>query len=296
MAEGVFVAAPCKVNFHLQVLGLRGDGYHDLVSLFQQISLADEIIAETVPGDDGVAIDEDAGIPAECNIARRAAELFKNETGIRTGLRISLKKRVPTGAGLGGGSGDAAAVLKALDALFRTELGAERLRELGARLGSDVPFFLGSPCAIVSGRGEIVKPISAREDFALLLLYPGFSVSTAQAYASLDRRRSGAEHREEAPDLTAKEIEERYRGPISRWGFWNSFLPVLSETHPELVGGIEGFYEAGAEFAGLTGSGSVLFGIFSGKRGAEEAERIVSRGGKVFFTFPLARASLAALK
>jgi 4-diphosphocytidyl-2-C-methyl-D-erythritol kinase len=290
MGEGVFVEAPCKLNLHLEVLGKRSDGFHDLVSLFQQVSLSDEITIETLKDYSGIRIDDDSGIPAELNIAGKAAEAFFDSVGFRSGVRISIKKRVPVGAGLGGGSSDAAAVLRGLDALFGLDLGSSRLSEIGSRIGSDVPFFCTAACALVTGRGEIVKPVVPRADFVCLLVDPGFPISTADAYRELDRYRdTGESAKDDLPSLSADGIVSMYSGDVSEWRFGNSFLPALEGRYPELRRIIGTLGSSGAGFAGMTGSGSTLFGIFSSKKEADAAaERLGCSCREKFFAIPLA--------
>jgi 4-diphosphocytidyl-2-C-methyl-D-erythritol kinase len=175
--------APAKVNFSLRVLGRREDGFHEIDSLMVPISLFDRIGIDL--RDDG-GLDftcDDASIPAdETNLVVRAALLFCAEIGIQPHLRIHLQKSIPHGAGLGGGSSDAANTLLALDRLFKTELPEETLLSLAADIGSDVPFFIGGSPARVSGRGDKLAPSEFSERLPLLLVKPPFGVPTPWAY------------------------------------------------------------------------------------------------------------------
>lgn len=175
--------APAKVNLSLRILGKRPDGFHDLESLVTPISLADEISIETGIGQ-GVRVScDDPGVPQDdSNLAAVAARQFHSHTGIRFDARIGIRKRIPSGAGLGGGSSDAAAVLVALDSIFETHLGPDGLEKIAANIGSDVPFFIRRVPAWMRGRGERIEPAKLPQRLTLLLLKPPFGVATPWAY------------------------------------------------------------------------------------------------------------------
>jgi 4-diphosphocytidyl-2-C-methyl-D-erythritol kinase len=175
--------APAKVNLSLRILGKRPDGFHNLESLVAPISLADEISVETGIGQ-GVRVRcDDPEIPQDdSNLAAVAARQFHSHTGIRFDARISIKKHIPSGAGLGGGSSDAAAVLVALDSIFETHLGSDGLEKIAANIGSDVPFFIRRVPAWMRGRGERIEPTELSQKFSLLLIKPPFAVATPWAY------------------------------------------------------------------------------------------------------------------
>ena len=177
--------APAKINLSFRIKERRADGFHEIETLMAPISLVDEITIERA-GDDGEIrfSCDDPSLPAgDDNLVVRAANLFRATTGIATGITIALKKRIPHGAGLGGGSSDAASTLLGLDELFVTRLGQEELLDLAARLGSDVPFFVVRSAAVCRGRGEIVAPTSLTTKFHLVLFKPDFSVPTPWAYS-----------------------------------------------------------------------------------------------------------------
>jgi 4-diphosphocytidyl-2-C-methyl-D-erythritol kinase len=175
--------APAKVNLSLRILGRRADGFHDLESLVTPLSLADEVTVDTGIGQ-GVRVRcDDPSIPQDdSNLAAIAARQFHSHTGIRFDARISIRKRIPSGAGLGGGSSDAAAVLVALDSIFETHLGADGLEKIAAHIGSDVPFFIRRVPAWMRGRGERIEPAALSRKLSLLLLKPPFGVATPWAY------------------------------------------------------------------------------------------------------------------
>src|ERR1700744_2347770 len=174
--------APAKINLYLHILGRRPDGFHQLETLMAPISLGDILDVELIP--EGIEfICSDASLSdAQDNLATKAARVFLEEFKLATGLRIHLEKKVPVGAGLGGGSSDAATVLLLLRQLTGVKCSDEKLAELASRLGSDIPFFIYRTPAICKGRGEIIEPITLTEKFEGLLIHPGFGVPTPWAY------------------------------------------------------------------------------------------------------------------
>jgi 4-diphosphocytidyl-2-C-methyl-D-erythritol kinase len=288
MRPRVTILAPAKVNLHLQILGARGDGYHDLLSLFQAVSLADTVNLRARGPRDGFSLRGSFGFPAAENLVTKAVGLFRQETGLRAGIEAEVDKRIPPGSGMGGGSSDAAATLRALDALLGARLPARRLRELAEGLGSDVPFFMHGPAALVEGRGERVTPLQPRTDFALVALFPGLAVSTAEAFAWVDARRglgAAAPYRPPgerggpsagSPDPAG--LAASYtREPVRIWRFANDFEDAVAERLPVLRGLRDWLLEAGAASALLTGSGSAMVGVFAR---AEAARACVARAGR----------------
>src|SRR6267142_1663656 len=178
------VMAPAKINLSLRVLGHRSDGFHEIETFIAPISLCDEIKIERRSGKQEIAFRcDDPSVPkGEDNIVVRAANAFFEETKITSGVSIVLKKTIPHGAGLGGGSSDAASTLIALNELFETKLPREALAKLAETIGSDVPFFIFQSAAICKGRGELVIPTQLKEQLSILLLKPDFGVSTESAY------------------------------------------------------------------------------------------------------------------
>ena len=179
------VLAPAKVNLSLRILGRRSDGFHEIETFIAPISLCDEIDVEQRPGKQEIAFQcNDASLPkGEDNIVVRAANVFFEETKVTNGISIVLKKIIPHGAGLGGGSSDAASTLLGLNELFETNLPREGLAKMAEMIGSDVPFFIFQSAAVCKGRGELVSRTRLREQLSLLLLKPEFGVSTQWAYS-----------------------------------------------------------------------------------------------------------------
>jgi 4-diphosphocytidyl-2-C-methyl-D-erythritol kinase len=194
----------------------------------------------------------------------RATQSFLAETDLAVGINVDVVKGIPMGAGLGGGSSDAAATLRCLAALLAPDMSSDRLRSLAAALGSDVPFFLGSAAALVEGRGEIVTGLPPRTDYAVVAVLPDMAVGTAEAYAALD-----ATVRAPGARLSSAELVKRYaERPASRWRFTNSFDGVVIPAHPVLATLREALLAAGAVSAGLTGSGSTVIGLFDDESAA----------------------------
>jgi 4-diphosphocytidyl-2-C-methyl-D-erythritol kinase len=318
MRNALSIEAPCKINLHLRVKGRRTDGFHELESIFLALAFGDTLFFELGGADEFLVDDKlpqpvGAGeeLPRGNNIVLKALNLFRARTGFDAPLRIRLEKRIPLGAGFGGGSSDGASTLLALNELAGSPLGEDALRQIAAELGSDVPFFLiaagaTSGAAYVTGRGEHIRPIEGPPDCAVVLVKPRFSSNTAGAFRLLDvhRERSFIEGKLELSD---QRLVEALKGPPALWPYRNDFLevflakgdPAERDAYRAILGGLE---EAGADFCGLTGSGSACFGIFTEGGGgpvgpAEKAAKLLSRL-EVFtlLTFPLARLGNTVLK
>jgi 4-diphosphocytidyl-2-C-methyl-D-erythritol kinase len=179
------VFAPAKINLSLKILGRRDDGFHEIETFIMPISLCDEIKIDKADAKGGIEFRcDDPSVPqGDDNLAVRAAQTFLEEARLKSGVAIELKKKIPHGAGLGGGSSDAAATLLALNELFKTNLPREALAKMGETIGSDVPFFIFQSAAICRGRGELVTPLKFHEQLSILLLKPAFVVPTEWAYS-----------------------------------------------------------------------------------------------------------------
>jgi 4-diphosphocytidyl-2-C-methyl-D-erythritol kinase len=259
------ILSPAKVNLHLEVLEKRADGYHEIQSLMQRIDLSDEIVIQ--PGGEGIRLAaEGAEIPGGMeNLACRAADLFCRRTGVAGNLGIRIRKQIPVAAGLGGGSSNAASVLAALNGLFGTGLDPDSLMEMGARLGSDVPFFLFPTAALARGRGEKLGAVGLPGHLGFLLLVPPFRISTPWSYETFDRLTGGK--RKKGTDL-----EDSYRDLADLLPVLKNDLeiPALSR-YPE-IGQMKGeLIRQGARGALMSGSGPVTFGLFPSRKEAEEA-------------------------
>ncbi len=186
-ATPIIIRCPAKLNLFLEVLGKRADGFHDLDTVMQAIGLCDEL--RITPGEEGEGLSlacSDASLPTDSrNLVLRAALALRERTGCRRGARLSLTKRIPMQAGLGGGSSDAAGALVGLNAAWGLGLSREELRQVAATVGSDVAFFLYGGTARCTGRGEVVEPVPAPAVFHYVLVCPNVGVSTADAYGRL---------------------------------------------------------------------------------------------------------------
>ncbi len=267
MSDTGVVDAPAKVNLFLRVLHRRADGYHELETLFQAIDLADEVRVEVGGGRVELEVEgADLGPPEE-NLAFLAASGFCSEAGLEVGVKIYLTKRIPVGAGLGGGSSDAAAVLKCLRCLLGGFDGERRLDTLGVALGSDVPFFLGgSALAWGTGRGELLEPLRPLPEADLVSISPPVQVSTAAAYSALASARIG-EAPDPEPPTAGRPTSWRDVEAVAR----NDFQPVIARAYPEVARSLEALEDAGASVALLSGSGSTSFGLFADRAAAESA-------------------------
>ncbi|MCX7038476.1 MAG: 4-(cytidine 5'-diphospho)-2-C-methyl-D-erythritol kinase [Spirochaetes bacterium] len=292
MGREIHVTAPAKVNLHLEILAKRQDGYHDLLSLFQAISLADTIRLRAHGPDRAIRIEGAFDIPARENLIAKAVELFRSVTGLTGGVEAAVEKRIPAGGGFGGGSSDAAATLRGLQALFDRRLPSERLRAMAAALGSDVPFFLETAAAVVEGRGERVLAVQPRTDFAIVALIPPVAVDTALAFKWLGEQPKGAsgaapkgasgaaEKPQPGRGMSREQLIRMYaESPVTSWRFSNSFDEPVFARHPSIAALRDRLLEAGAVAARLTGSGSTVIGIFHDRDGAQAAVRTLGTSG-----------------
>jgi len=267
MSASAFVAAPAKVNLYLRVLARRPDGYHEIDTLFQGIDLADEV--RVTLGGSGVTLvteGPDLG-PPEGNLAYRAARQFMERLRVPGGVEVWLKKRIPVGAGLGGGSSDAAAVLKCLAALTGVPPDDTRIRAAAVELGSDVPFFMmRGALAAGRGRGEILEPRPSLPTAHLVLVSPPVQVATAWAYARLAEARGGDARGYGAEGASPS---TSWRGVVE--AAHNDFQSVVVARHPEVAASLDALLRAGAELALMSGSGSSSFGLFPDRAAAERA-------------------------
>jgi 4-diphosphocytidyl-2-C-methyl-D-erythritol kinase len=269
-------ASPCKVNLLLNILGKRADGFHELETIMQPVAVFDRLSFRR--GGSGVQLTcSHPALPTDGkNLVHRAAALFLDTARIREGVHIHLDKQIPLAAGLGGGSGNAATALMGLNELFGQPLPASRLSPLAAALGSDVPFFLQSNPALATGRGEVVSPLDpfpALRHTALLLVHPGFGISTAWAYQSLPRFPAALNGRAgRAQQLIAllQQPDPRAAGA----DFYNSLEAPALEKYPLLALFQDFLRSAGALATLMSGSGSTTFAVVddlaAGERIAEQ--------------------------
>jgi 4-diphosphocytidyl-2-C-methyl-D-erythritol kinase len=273
---GVRLAAPAKVNLHLEVFDRRADGFHELVSLFQAVDLWDTLQLERTGSDGPVSVRGMPGLRQESNLVARAIDLFRRRAGVTEGVAAAIDKRIPVGAGFGGGSSDAAAALRCLQALFGSPLDGTALADCARTLGSDVPFFLHGPAAVVEGRGERVRGLAPRLDFALVAATPAERVSTADAYAWLDTDRGAG--RVPGPMIgDPRAIERAYlRMAPESWPFGNSFDETVMGRCAAVRAIRDRMNGAGATAAHLTGSGSTVIAVFARRETAAACARALT--------------------
>jgi len=272
------VRAFAKINLDLRVLGKRPDGYHELRTIFQTISLADTIdIAFTPARKTAIELQDDLGIAD--NLVTRAARLAMDAMRTTGRIAMRLTKRVPMGAGLGGGSSDAAAVLLALPPLAGRNLDMPKLCNLAQQLGSDVPFFLLGGTAVGIGRGTELFPLSDAPPYPGLLVAPAVRVNTAEAYRALSPRLTSESQQNKMVSFQTQTWE-----PV-RTAAANDFEEVVFEQHGSLGVLKKRLLRAGAFTAMMTGSGSALFGLF--RTSAEAAHAADSLGKEDAFRISL---------
>lgn len=280
MTPSISFKTPAKVNFGLHILGKREDGFHELETLFQMVSWCDEIKIECLSrGLELVCNQPD--IPTDKgNLVIRAAHILQTRyPQLCKGARIHLNKNIPHGAGLGGGSGNAAGVLLGLNFLWGMKLKREDLISVASELGSDVPFFLFSPCAIGRGRGEILESVKNSIKFYVLMVYPGFAVSTASVYGNLKLKLTKRENNISILKNFLLQSEFAQLGET-----WSNDLELfVFKEYPGLSGIKNELLALGAKGALLSGSGSTVFGIFDNSETANSAHARLDRGKFMLF-------------
>ncbi len=256
--------APAKINWFLSVAGRREDGYHDIVSPMQCVSLYDSLDFEE---SDGIELESGMDIPVANNLVYRAAVLLREESSRELGARISLRKEIPAAAGLGGGSSDAAFALIGLNRLWGLHKGREELMGLAAAIGSDVPFFLNGPFSLIEGRGERVTALTPASTVTMLLVKPDVAVSTAWAYGEYkaELTKKGVDLKMFCRALAGKDFA------FLRRAIFNDLERTVIERYA-VVGEIkEMLIKNGAAVSCMSGSGPTVFGIFRSQREALDA-------------------------
>lgn len=249
----ISIKAWAKINIGLKILNKRDDGFHNIETTLATINLSDMLTLEQI--DSGLVVDApNLEVKQEDNLCFRAADLFKRRYGIKEGISIRLIKNIPIGAGLGGGSSDAAAVLRGMARLFGLHIDDNELMELGTELGSDVPFFIRGGAAYARGRGEELKFFKLPH-MKLVLYYPGYPISTKWAYEEYDRIMLTP-----VPDVDT--ISQGKKRKI-RKGFEleNNFEKVVFNRHPDLLDVKMNLLSTGVFFVSLSGSGSSIFAV-----------------------------------
>ena len=298
MKESLVLKSPAKVNLRLEILRKREDGYHELKTIFQKISLYDTLHF-SLKKERGISITTGhLGLPVgKTNLIHRAIQSIIKKSNYREGFAIHVEKRIPLGAGLGGGSSNAATTLRAMNQLLGMKLSRKELMELGLEIGADVPFFFLKGAALGSGVGERLKKIEV-PDLWFILIYPNFEVSTQWAYQNFDRRDSASSLTRhwsssgKAKGLTNQQFHISLdKFPKTPQGvsqiLFNHLEAVVSKEYSQIDVMKKMLFSAGTMGALMTGSGPTVFGLFSGERIATKAyEKIKGlaskRGWSVF--------------
>jgi len=267
------LSSPCKVNLILNILGKRADGFHELETVMHPINVCDQI--SFTRGGSGVQLTcSHPELPVDSrNLVFRAATNFLAEAKISDGVRLHLDKKIPMAAGLGGGSGNAATTLLGLNELFGKPLSAAQLQTLAAALGSDVPFFLQTKPALAIGRGEQVQslePFACLRGTAILLIHPGFGISTPWAYKELARFPSALNGERGRAQRLVTTLREKNLATAAK-DFYNSLEAPALEKFPVLALYQEFFRAHGASVSLMSGSGSTTFAIFPSEAKAQSA-------------------------
>ncbi len=280
----VYLKAYAKINIGLNIISRRQDGYHNIETIFQQIDLFDQIkVARTGNSEIIVQSDNLNLMTIEDNICYRAVKLMQKVVGINDGVNIQINKRIPIGAGLGGGSSDAAAVLNCLQQLWQIELSKEQLLEIAQQLGADVTFFLYGGTAFASGIGEKLRPITLPFNFYGVLIYPNIEISSTWAYKSYNFSLT----------KTKKSIKLLHIFlnclPVSDFKnvLSNDLEEVVFQHYPKLYEIKQQLYRQGAFFASMSGSGSTVYGLFKNYADAVEVMRFFPKPYLIILAKPM---------
>jgi len=255
-----------KINLGLRVTGKRTDGYHDIETVFYPVGLSDAlefVLSKQKSGDEIVVTGLDIKTRKENNLVIKALEAFRRRHPVPP-LRIHLHKAIPSGAGLGGGSSDAACMIRSLAKFLDLDSNLDEIKEVALEIGSDCPFFADPVPSAASGRGEILKPVkSILEGYHILLVNPGITISTKEAYYNT---------RITTPETS---LEELIMLPLKRWKklIINDFEDYAFRLYPQIEDLKKSLYKAGASYSSMSGSGSTIYGIFEEKPGIPEKIR-----------------------
>ena len=272
MSFDVVVSAPAKVNIGLNVLPkAENEEYHRIESIFQTIDVCDELCVKLSEKKNVCSVRCDTLVLPQSNTITKAYERFCELSGIDAGFEVVLKKNIPSGGGLGGGSSDAASFIKAIAEILDFSLTDAFADCVADKVGSDVFFFLHNgvhEASLVSGRGEVMKKINARHDFHFVLIFPEVFSSTKEAYSLVDENYK-ASMKNVCPLFD--EYERIYSSSVENWTFINSFTSVLTEKYPAIRHALQDLKNQGALWADMSGSGATVFGIFESIDSARNA-------------------------
>jgi len=278
-----------KINWSLRVLGKRSDGYHDIETVLQTVSLHDEVCFRLNDNGQIKLFCSYPNVPTDgTNLILRAADLLRTRFNLKSGITIWLEKRIPPGGGLGGGSSNAAIALLALSQLWGLNLSLAELIDLGSQIGSDVPFFFVGGSAVATDTGTEVTPVADCAETSLVIVTPVKSISTVKAYAALD---SVALTSPNSARILSSSRPEADFSPRDQWPLYNEFEKVIFEMEPEIKRVREALLDAGAQNVLLAGSGSSVFGIFESAEAQRRALELIQAeaGWRLFACNSLSR-------
>jgi 4-diphosphocytidyl-2-C-methyl-D-erythritol kinase len=253
-----------KVNLRLDILGKRDDGYHEIRTVFQKISLADDLSIAIAKSGIEITCDNPRVPLDETNLAYRAAHSLLNKHKIRDGVSISIKKRIPIAAGLGGGSSNAASTLMGINQLFALGMNPQELMRTGKDIGADVPFFIFGESALATGIGDKLEPLEVMPPLCFLLITPDFPISTAWAYRNVRRGLTNTNN-----NITIPKCINHLQDVITLLS--NDLEHVVIPRYPLIQEIKDALLAEGAKGSLMSGSGSTVFGIFESEAGAKEA-------------------------
>ncbi len=297
-SSSIQVKAPAKINFFLKVTGKRGDGYHTIASLMQKVTLYDHLQLQLVDSGEIILHCPDNALPTDdTNLAYRAAHIFLQSAQERIGtsvcgVDITLLKNIPIAAGLGGGSSDAAAVLLGLNSLFGDLFFEQELAVMGVQLGADVPFFVDSSSACwAEGIGEMLEPIVSFDNLSILLVNPGFFVSTKEVYEKfpLTNEEKGLMVDGSRIELWKHAWQDSVSCQVFPWAaLQNDLEQVTTHMHPELEDIKKDLIAQGALVSMMSGSGPTVFAVFEDRQRAQKCCHFFNKQyGSVFVTSPV---------
>jgi 4-diphosphocytidyl-2-C-methyl-D-erythritol kinase len=293
LEKSIRLRAFAKINLGLRILAERPDGYHEIRTLYQTIALHDRLEISLRKAGEGIRVEcDNPEIPSgRENLVYRACDLWRRARGFRGGVRVRLEKMIPAGSGLGGASSDAAATLEGLERLTGEKLRPPLRFSLAAQLGSDVPLFLLGGRVLGCGRGEEVYPLPDLPPRKCLVVFPGFPISTPEAY-----REAGLRLTSKGKVRSINNVGAWPQFPLMNWGpAENDFERVVFAKWPELARLKRHLIRAGAEIASLTGSGSAVYSVFESTRQLLHASKLIPKGWLKFGSRTLSRADYRRL-
>jgi 4-diphosphocytidyl-2-C-methyl-D-erythritol kinase len=293
LQKSIRLRAFAKINLGLRILAERPDGYHEIRTIYQTIALHDRLEISLLKVGEGIRLEcDNPEIPSgRGNLVYRACDLWRHARGFRGGVNVRLEKMIPAGSGLGGASSDAATTLEGLERLTGEKLPPRLRFSLAAQLGSDVPLFLLGGRVLGCGRGEDVYPLPDLPPRKCLVVFPGFPISTAEAY-----REAGLRLTSKGKVRSINDVGAWPQFPLLNWGpVENDFERVAFAKWPELARLKRHLIRAGAETASLTGSGSAVYSVFESTRQLLHASKLIPRGWLKFGSRTLSRADYRRL-